>query len=272
MSDLDPPRDHGAARRLLAGWRSLIQFLGTTSQHERHRFFTMCGRKIRVVGQHEFEDYADQALQSRLQIATNRLAEEFEGLYDRDEIEAAVEESARSLSSHGVTPYVHILAERFTRERLRAQAQSEHRIAKTAPEVVFVSLTGGGRAQIGAALLARQAGEAVSVHSAGSSVAAEVDPCVRAVLEEVGIDVTEAFTKPISPEVLASADVVITMGRSVGVVEIPPTVRHLDWRVGDPAGTDVDEARRVRDDIERRIAAFMRDVLPELTSTPAAQE
>jgi hypothetical protein len=40
---------------------------------------------------------------------------------------------------------------------------------------VLVSLTGSGRAEIGAALLARSAGEAVSVHSAGSDAVAETD-------------------------------------------------------------------------------------------------
>jgi protein-tyrosine-phosphatase len=192
-------------------------------------------------------------------------------VYDRETIKTALDESARSLSPKGVTPYVHILAERFTRERLKAQAQTEQRLEKDIPAVMFVSLTGGGRAQIGAALLAQRAGDAVSVHSAGSSAATGVDPSVRAVLEEVGIDLTEAFTKPISPEVLSGADIVITMGRSVGEVDIPSPVRHLDWRVGDPAGADVEEARRVRDDIDRRITSFVRDVLPELAHARASK-
>src|SRR5262245_4525408 len=79
----------------------------------------------RVVTQREYEQYADAALQSRLDIATTRLAEEFDGVYDRETIKTTVQESARSLSPNGVTPYVHILAERFTRERLRAQAQTD---------------------------------------------------------------------------------------------------------------------------------------------------
>jgi arsenate reductase (thioredoxin) len=64
--------------------------------------------------------------------------------------------------------------------------------------------------------------------------------------------------------------IVITMGASVGEVEIPGTVRHLDWRVGNPAGADLEETRRVREDIERRVAAFVRDVLPEYSGAPAA--
>src|SRR5262249_28308667 len=127
----------------------------TRAKPHRHgaRSETWC-----VVGQREYEQYADAALQSRLEVATNRLAREFEGVHDRGTIETTIQEAARSLSPNGVTPYVHILAERFTRERLRAQAQTEQRIEKTVPEVVFVSLTGGGRAQMGAAMLTKRAG------------------------------------------------------------------------------------------------------------------
>jgi arsenate reductase (thioredoxin) len=93
---------------------------------------------------------------------------------------------------------VPVLAERFARERLRAQAETEGPLAKSALEVVFVSLTGSGRAEIGAALLARAAGEAVSVHSTGSRTrVAETDENVQAALREVGIDLPEAFTKPL---------------------------------------------------------------------------
>src|SRR5262249_61921658 len=115
-----------------------------------------------------------------------------------------------------IAPFVHILAERFARERLRAQAQADGRLAKPALEVLFVSLTGGGRSEIGAALLARRAGDAVSVHSAGSQAVAEIDQNVRVAMDEVGIDLGGAFTKPLSPEVLSSADVVVTMRHGVG--------------------------------------------------------
>jgi protein-tyrosine-phosphatase len=222
------------------------------------------------VGQHEFEQYADAALKQRLEIATDRLAHEFAGVYDRDTIATAIQESAHALSPKGVTPYVHILAERFTRERLTAQAQSESRIAKTTPQVVFVSLTGGGRAQMGAALLTKQVEDAVSVHCAGSDAWTEIDQNVRAAMTEVGIDLDEAFVRPLTSEVLAAADVVVTMGRSVGEVDIPDSARHIDWRVGDPAGADLEEVRRVRDDIGRRVEALVREVVPEKTPAPAA--
>jgi protein-tyrosine-phosphatase len=216
-----------------------------------------------TMGLAEFPGF-DEAMRLRLAAAVERLCEDFEGLYDRKAISALVDESARELSAGGITPFVHILAERFARERLRAQAQAEGRLAKPVPEVLFVSLTGGGRSEIGAALLARRAGDAVSVHSAGSQAVAEIDENVRAAMEEVGIDLTDAFTKPLTEQVLAGADIVVTMGRSVGPVEIPSTVRRVDWRVGDPAGAPLEEVRRVREDIERRV-----DALAEELATPS---
>lgn len=213
-----------------------------------------------MVGLSEFPGF-DDAVRMRLASAVDRLAKEFDGIYERQAIAELVDESARELSGGGVTAFVPVIAERFARERLRAQAQAEGRLAKLVPEVLFVSLTGGGRAEIGAALLARRAGGAVNVHSAGSNVAAEIDSNVRAAMEEVDIDLSEAFTKPLTPEVLSGADVVVTMGRSVGPVEIPTTVRHVDWRVGDPAGAPLPEVRRVREDIERRVDALADELL-----------
>jgi len=86
------------------------------------------------MGQYEFELHADKGLQLRLDVATDRLVEEFDGIFDRDTIHPMLEESALALSPNGATPYVHILAERFTRERLTGLAQSEGRIAKSTPE------------------------------------------------------------------------------------------------------------------------------------------
>ncbi len=74
------------------------------------------------------------------------------------------------------------------------------------------------------------------------------------------VDLSEAYAKPLVPEVLEAADVAVTMGRSVGAVTIPDGVRHEDWRVGDPTGAPVEEVRRVRDDIDRRVQALLAEI------------
>jgi hypothetical protein len=50
----------------------------------------------------------------------------------------------------------------------------------------------------------------------------------------------------VTDEVLRGADVIVTMGHSVGVIDIPESVRHEDWRIGDPIGAPIDEIRRCR--------------------------
>jgi protein-tyrosine-phosphatase len=125
---------------------------------------------------------------------------------------------------------------------------------------VFVSLSGGGRGQIAAALTSRLSGNRVSVHSAGAAVHGQIDPGVRTVIAELGIDPDEAFAGPVTDEVLRPAGVIVTMGHSVGVIEIPPETRHDDWRVGDPIGAPIAEIRRVRADIEYRVRALLEDL------------
>lgn len=216
------------------------------------------------MGMEEFVD-----VEARLESTVDQLAKEFEGLFERRHIEALVSESARGLRESAVSSFVPVLAHRFARERLRAQAQAEGKLAKSAVEVVFVSISGGGRARMAASLLQQRTGDEVSVHSAGTGSVAAIDGNVQRAMEELGIDLSDKYARPLTPEVLASADVVVTLGRSVGHIEIPKSAQHVDWRVGDPAGAELEEVRRVRDDIERRVDQLI-DELPVLAGAGAS--
>ena len=81
-------------------------------------------------------------------------------------------------------------------------------------------------------------------------------------LLEIEADVEGSYAKPLTPEVLGAADVIVTIARSVGEISIPGHTRHLDWRVGDPGGADIDEVRRIRDDIARRVHALIDELDP----------
>ena len=138
-------------------------------------------------------------MKARLAQAAEDLTREFDGIYDSDQVSAILEESALQMRSARVHSFVPVLAQRFARERLRAQAQASGRMAKARTEVLFVGLSGSGRAQIGAALLARRS-PSVSVHSASSAAIADIDPNVRLAMTEIGVDLTDAFNRPITPE------------------------------------------------------------------------
>ena len=105
------------------------------------------------------------------------------------------------------------------------------------PEVLFVCVHNAGRSQMAAALLAHHAGDRSQVRSAGSAPADEINPAVREVMAEVGIDLAQRFPKPLTTDAVEAADVVITMGCG-DACPVFPGKRYLDWQLDDPAGQD----------------------------------
>ncbi|WP_433506954.1 arsenate reductase ArsC [Pseudonocardia halophobica] len=135
---------------------------------------------------------------------------------------------------------------------------------KTVPEVLFVCVHNAGRSQMAAALLHHHAHGAVNVRSAGSAPADTINPAVREVMSEVGLDLSQEFPKPLTDDVVRAADVVITMGCG-DACPVHPGKRYLDWDLTDPAGKTAAEIRPIRDEIDRRV----RDLITELTAQPA---
>jgi arsenate reductase (thioredoxin) len=200
------------------------------------------------------------ATRHHIEKALDVLVEEFGDHHSRETIEGVMEDSLRRLVGQAeVEDFLPALAHRFTRERLKALSRA-HGPEQAEPDVLFVGLGDTGRGQMAAALLTLRSDGRVVAHSAGSKAGAKIDSAVMEVMAELGVDLSEAFAKPLSPEVLSAADVVVTMGRSVGAVEIPEETRHEDWRVGDPTGAPVDEVRRVRDEIDGRVQTLLAEL------------
>lgn len=202
----------------------------------------------------------DPVTQKHVEHLTEALCDEFGELHSRETIDQLVRDSLGQFAGGAqVNEFVPVLAHRFARERLKALTRAG---AAEAGDVLFVGLGDTGRGQMAAALLMLRSEGRITGHSAGSTLGTDVDPGVVEVMSELGIDLSEAYAKPLSTEVLNAAEVIVTMGRSVGAVEIPEGKRHEDWRVGDPTGASVDEVRRVRDDIDRRVLALLADLDP----------
>jgi arsenate reductase len=125
-------------------------------------------------------------------------------------------------------------------------------IIRAVPEVLFVCVHNAGRSQMAAALLDRYADGRVTVRSAGSDPADRVNPRVVAAMEEVGLDVSREFPKPLTNDAVRAADVVITMGCG-DACPVYPGKRYEDWELDDPADADLDGVRRIRDEIARRV-------------------
>jgi protein-tyrosine-phosphatase len=162
-----------------------------------------------------------------------------------------------------ITAFLPTLAERFTRERLDAYAQAHGMQTKRAPEILFVCVHNAGRSQMAAAF-ARYYGQThVHIRTGGSDPGERIQPEVSHAMKEVGISLDEEFPKPLTDEVVAAADVVITMGCGDTCPYIPGR-RYEDWPIADPAETDADGVEVIRDDIDTRVRQLLDSILPGL--------
>jgi arsenate reductase (thioredoxin) len=133
-------------------------------------------------------------------------------------------------------------------------------LTKGLPEVLFVCVHNAGRSQMAAGLVKLRSEGRIHVRSAGSDPGESINPAVIEAMEEVGVDMSEEFPKPLTDEVVRAADVVITMGCG-DACPIYPGKRYEDWTLDDPAGQDLETVRRIRDEIDARVRKLTSDLL-----------
>jgi protein-tyrosine-phosphatase len=187
------------------------------------------------------------------------LVDEFRGVFSRETIERYVHKSLESLPAARFGDFIPVLVHRFARERLNALGQADGLIARDVPEVLFVCVHNSGRSQMAAALLHQRAGGLVHVRSAGSDPTERINPSVVEAMNELGVDMSREFPKPLTDEVVRAADAVITMGCG-DACPIYPGKRYEDWELDDPVGGTVEEVRVIRDEIDRRVAELLKSL------------
>jgi arsenate reductase len=125
--------------------------------------------------------------------------------------------------------------------------------------VLFVCLHNAGRSQMSAALFERAgAGRHIAL-SAGTTPADHVHPEVVAVMQELGIDLSDRRPQLLTRALAEQADIVVTMGCGDACPYIPGK-RYIDWDLPDPKGRPISEVRATRDDIARRVKELVTDL------------
>jgi protein-tyrosine-phosphatase len=122
--------------------------------------------------------------------------------------------------------------------------------------VLFVCLHNAGRSQMSQALFERAAEGRHTAASAGTRPADRIHPQVVEAMRELGIDLAGRTPQAMTRELAEQADVVVTMGCGDECPYIPGK-RYIDWNLADPAGLPLEEVRKVRADIARRIEALV---------------
>ena len=128
------------------------------------------------------------------------------------------------------------------------------------PSVLLVCVHNAGRSQMAAGFLTALGGDRIEVRSAGSAPADAINPAAVDAMAEVGIDISRQTPKILTGDAVESSDMVITMGCG-DTCPVFPGVRYRDWDLPDPAGKGIDAVRPIRDDIRKRVAALLDELV-----------
>jgi len=124
--------------------------------------------------------------------------------------------------------------------------------------VIFACVHNAGRSQMAAAFFNQLADPTrARAISAGTEPGERVHPEVKAILQEVGIDLSEAKPQKLTDELAREAQLLITMGCGDKCPYIPGLQRE-DWPLRDPKGLPTEEVRAIRDDIRSRVQDLLR--------------
>jgi arsenate reductase len=125
--------------------------------------------------------------------------------------------------------------------------------------ILFACVHNAGRSQMAAAFVNRLANGRARAISAGTSPGTRVHPEVVDAMKEVGIDLSGAIPRKLTTELATGADLLITMGCGDECPYVPGLQRD-DWPLEDPKGRTLDDVRRIRDDIRRRVIELLNGV------------
>lgn len=126
-------------------------------------------------------------------------------------------------------------------------------------KIVFVCVENARRSQMAQGFAERLGEGKIEAHSAGSRPSSQIDPLVIEVMKEKGIDLSAKRPKGLNDLPPIQMDYLITMGCE----ETCPAVlakKIIDWEIPDPKGKPIDIVRKVRDMIEERVRALLKEI------------
>ena len=129
--------------------------------------------------------------------------------------------------------------------------------------VLFTCVGNSGRSQMAEAFFNHLAKGKARAISAGTNPAANVEPTVVKVMKEVGIDVSGNKPKPLTPEMIDQANLVITMGCGAEAACPASWVETRDWGLEDTKGKPIEKVREIRDQIKARVVQLLEEIEKE---------
>src|SRR5437879_6567609 len=128
-------------------------------------------------------------------------------------------------------------------------------------EILFVCVENAGRSQMAQAFAERLG---LKASSAGTVPSSRVNPVVVEAMKERGIDLSRRSPKMLTADMISNARLIVTMGCSVEEACPKPMLaamqrKLVDWQLDDPKRRSIEEVRRIRDEIEKRVRKIARN-------------
>jgi arsenate reductase len=188
------------------------------------------------------------------------LYERYAHVVDRETVERVVQESYEELErTAAVKTYLTASAGNFADSRLRALSIARGALEARNPRVLFVDDENAGRSQMAASLVLKHTEGRITARSAGLAPAGSVHDAAVQVMAEVGVHLEHAYPKPLADDIHRAAQLVVTLA-CADRVERVDGVEYRDWDIPSLEGSDIEDVRRVRDDIDARV----RELIAEL--------
>jgi len=128
--------------------------------------------------------------------------------------------------------------------------------------VLFVCIHNSGRSQIAEAFFNHMAKGKAQAYSAGTQPANEVNPVVVEAMREAGIDISSNKPKLLTMDMVEKAARMITMGCGAEAQAVCPAsfVQTEDWALEDPKGKTLEQVRKIRDEIKKRVEKLLAEL------------
>ena len=128
--------------------------------------------------------------------------------------------------------------------------------------VLFVCVHNSGRSQMAEAFFNKLAVGKARAYSAGTQPADEVNPMVVEAMRETGINISGNKPKALTMDMVEKADRMITMGCGAEAEGVCPAsfIETEDWALEDPKGKSLDQVRKIRDEVRKRVASLLAEL------------
>jgi len=126
--------------------------------------------------------------------------------------------------------------------------------------VLFVCVGNSGRSQMAEAYFNHAAPVGMQAFSAGTQPASQINPLAVEAMRQIGIGMGGQTPKLLTPEMLAAASRVISMGCGVAETCHALFVPAEDWQLDDPAEQPIEKLRQIRDAVVERVDALIRQM------------